>query len=91
MEKFVNGRELKVSEDYTQYYCYGLFDLTAPIRDFADAGDYAALLDGLGYYNFHSKLKASVYLIDYDKIVEDARKRNYAFFKSLGIDSFQMN
>ena len=90
-KKFVNGRELKVSEDYTQYYCYGLFDLTAPIRDFADAGDYAALPDGLGYYNFHSKLKASVYLIDYDKIVEDARKRNYAFFKSLGIDSFQMN
>ena len=90
-KKFVNGRELKVSEDYTQYYCYGLFDLTAPIRDFADAGDYAALPDGLGYYNFHSKLKASVYLIDYDKIVEDARKRNYAFFRSLGIDSFQMD
>lgn len=88
--KFVNGRELRVREDYTQFYCYGLFDMTDPIRRFASDSDYAMLPDGLGYYNFHKGAKASVYLIDYDKIVEDARKRNYAFFKSLGIDTFPM-
>ena len=89
VKRFANGRELHISPETTQFYCYGLFDMTQQVIDFADDNDYSKLPDGLGYYNYHSTLHASIYMFDYDKIVTDARKRNYAMFEKLGIPTFE--
>ncbi|MFA7231555.1 MAG: hypothetical protein WC071_09825, partial [Victivallaceae bacterium] len=78
------GRPLKVSET-TRFYCYGICDFTNKVEKFADDGDYVKLNGELGYFNYHRTHKASIYLINFDKIVIDAKKRHHAFFEKLGI------
>lgn len=78
------GRPLEVSET-TRFYCYGICDFSDKVKKFATNADYVKLNGELGYFYYHKTLGASIYLIDFDKIVTDAKKRHHAFFEKLGI------
>jgi hypothetical protein len=62
-------------------------DLTAKIRGIAENYDYTQTPDGLGYFAFNKKMNAYVEVISYDKLVEDAKKRNRILFDKLHIQN----
>ena len=82
------GRPLR-TDDSTRYYGYALCDFTAEIREWATNDDYQQLPGDLGYFKYNSNLHASIYIINYDRIVIDVKQRNYAFFEKLGIQTFE--
>ncbi len=79
-----NGRPVNVN-DSTRFYCYIICDLTKPVREFAENGNYAPLQGAYGYYSYNRNHNAHVEIIDFDKIVIDAKQRHKAFFEMLGI------
>lgn len=79
-----NGRELAIDLS-TKFYCYAICDLTGPVKEFAENGDYACLQGERGYYTYNRTLNSHVEIIAFDKIVFDAKQRHRAFFDKLGI------
>lgn len=79
-----NGRSIAVNES-TRFYCYIICDPTAPIREFAENGNYAALQGEYGFYTYNRNHNAHVEIIAFDKIVFDAKQRHKSFFEKLGI------
>lgn len=41
--------------------------------------------DGAGYFKFHTQLNCYIEILSYDKMLDDAKKRNRAFFEKLQI------
>lgn len=82
------GRPLR-TDDSTRYYGYALCDFTSDICEWATTDDYHLLPGDLGYFKYNSNLRASIYIINYDRIVTDVKQRNYAFFEKLGIPTFE--
>ena len=79
-----NGRPLVVN-DSTRYYAYCVCDITDKVKDAAEDNDFVKLPGNLGYFKYYANLKLSTYIINYDMIVTDARKRHKAFFEKLGV------
>lgn len=82
--KLQNGRPVTVDET-TRFYCYAICDLTPPVREFAENGNYAKLQGGYGFYTYNRNHNAHVEIVAFDKIVLDAKQRHKAFFDQLGI------
>lgn len=80
-----NGRKLVVNGN-TRYYCYALCDTADKVQQVADRGGYEELPANLGYFKYIPKLRMACYIINFDKIVLDAKQRHFAFFHKLGID-----
>ncbi len=78
------GRLLTVKPE-TPFYCYIICDLTAKVRQFAEEAALTSAPDHLGYFGFNHNRNAYIEVISYDKLVEDAKKRNRAFFDKLGL------
>lgn len=82
--KTADGRLFNIQEN-TPFYCYLIADLTPKLLSVMDEKDYQKMPDGIGYYIYHNKFKAYIEVISYDKMIEDARKRNYVLFDKLGL------
>jgi len=80
-----NGKHLIVNSR-TRYYCYAICDFTDKVRKAAERGDYEELPSNLGFFKYHSKYRMACYIINFDQIVTDAKKRHQAFFEKLGIN-----
>ena len=70
----------------TQFYLYAVCDITPNLRKVADDRDFVETPDGLGYYRYHDKKKAYIEILSYDKIIQDAMKRNKILFDKLGLN-----
>lgn len=81
----LNGRKILVN-DATRYYCYALCDFNDKVEKAVEYGGYQELPGKFGYFKYNSSLKLACYVIRYDQIVADAKKRNFAFFEKLGIN-----
>lgn len=79
-----NGRTVSVNER-TRFYCYIICDITSPIKEFAENGNYATLQGEYGYYTYNRNHNSHVEIVAFDKIVIDAKQRHKAFFEKLGI------
>lgn len=79
-----NGRPIKVGNN-TQFYLYAVCDLTPKMIKVAEDRDFIETPDKLGMYKYHEKKRAYIELISYDKLVNDAEKRNKVLFEKLGI------
>lgn len=65
-------------------YCYIIATLTPNlIKEVTDFFDFTPTPDRMGYFYYHSKQKAYIELISYRKTLNDAKKRNRAFFDKL--------
>ena len=79
-----NGRLIKVGAN-TKFYLYAVCDITGSLTDILDEDDFVETPDKLGYYRFNQKYNAYIEVLSYDKILNDAKKRNKVLFDKLGI------
>ena len=67
------------------FYAYILCSLTPKIRAIADNHDFVKTPDGEGYFKYHQSQGCYIEIVSYDKVLNDAKKRNRAFFELLQI------
>lgn len=79
-----NGRIIPVSQG-TAFYCYILCDIRDKLHEFAENQSWQKTPDGMGYFGFNSPLNAYVELISFDKLLQDALRRNLSLFRQLGL------
>jgi hypothetical protein len=79
-----SGRPLHVN-NMTRFYCYAICDINNTIKNFADGAGYHPIPGERGYYFYNSTYNAHIEIVDFDKIVSDARLRHKVFFEKLGI------
>ncbi len=87
--KSASGRLIR-AEASTRFYVYYICDISESIKSqITDFLDFVQLPGELGYYKYYNNLGVHANFIDYNKIVGDAKKRNFAFFKELGIENLK--
>ena len=62
-------------------YC----DITPNLKKIAELHDFIETPDKLGLYRYHEKKKSYIEILSYDKMINDAEKRNRILFDKLGI------
>jgi hypothetical protein len=80
--KTQTGRTVNVNAS-TPFYAYIICDLTDKIRYYAQNAAFKLTPDGLGYFGFNSNYNAYIEIISFDKMLQDAMKRNRILFKKL--------
>ena len=76
------GRPLTVRES-TPFYCYIVCDLTPRLHHLAKVHDLTTTPDGLGYFRFNARLNTYIEVIGFQKLIQDAKKRNRILFDKL--------
>ena len=66
-------------------YLYAVCDITTTLEQILDFHDFSQTPDKLGYYKYNDKMNAYIEILSYDKIINDAKKRNRILFDKLGI------
>jgi hypothetical protein len=82
------GRVIKVLPN-TPFFAYLICDLDSGTHAESIAEQYLdrKTPDGLGWYGYKPSHNAYFEIISFDKLVRDARQRNQAFFKTLGVNT----
>jgi len=84
--KFIrNGRPVSVANDHIPATVYAVCDLTDSLRTSMKDLDADVTPDNQGYYGFHRGYRVFYEVIDYNKLLRDAEKRNKIFFDKLNI------
>jgi hypothetical protein len=78
------GRTIQ-THSATRFYCYLICDITKPIKDHARYNRLMVAPDEMGYFGFHPDFNAYMEVIDYNKLVGDAKKRNRVLFERLDL------
>jgi len=81
--KSVNGRIIPNPSDLPGC-CYIICDLTDSIINCCKVMDLTVTDDHMGYFGFHKTYKAYIEVVSYDRLVDNAKKQNQAFFEKLG-------
>lgn len=80
------GRPISVSSKTVPAYCYVICDLTSSMNKvLLDIEGAEMTPDQQGYYGYHRRRHIYYEVIDYNKLLRDARKRNRVFFDRLNI------
>lgn len=79
------GRPIKLAHDKIPTYAYVVCDITPSLQDVLLARDAQGTPDGLSYYGYHKNFEIYFEVIDYTKLLTDARKRNRIFFDKLNL------
>lgn len=69
----------------TPFYAYILCSLTPRIQQIAANRDFTLMPDGQGYFQFHRNSGCYIEILSFDKVLNDAKKRNRSFFERLQI------
>jgi hypothetical protein len=77
------GRPVTVSSKTIPASAYCVCDLTKSFRQVLKDFDAFVTPDNQGYYGFHRGYGAYYEVIDYSKMLRDAKKRNHIFFEKL--------
>lgn len=80
----VTGREIKLANEDVPAYVYIVCDLTKEVQQEARRS-LQRTPDRLGYFGFIKEHNAYIEIISYEKLLNDARKRNRVLFEKLGI------
>lgn len=79
-----NGRIIMTGKN-TQFYLYAVCDITPKLKKIAEDYDFVETPDKRGRYKYHDKKRAYIEILSFDKIIDDASKRNRILFDKLGI------
>lgn len=80
-----DGRPIKISEN-TAFFLYLICDITPTLEKLLSReASIVKTPDGLGYFWFHQRKKAYIEVISYNKLLQDAKKRNQILFDKLNI------
>lgn len=80
-----DGRPIRLRAGDVPATLYVIADLNDALRKAAINANLRPTPDGEGYYGYHGVHNAYVEVLNYDKVVRDAIKRNHAFFHVLGL------
>jgi hypothetical protein len=78
------GRPIKVTSA-TQFYLYAVCDESPSLKKIALGRGLKQTPDKMGYYDYNVNYNAYMEILSYDKIKNDARKRNLPFFTELNV------
>jgi hypothetical protein len=79
------GRKMLVA-DNTPFYGYVVCDLTSKVESWLEREkDFKPMPDRLGWFQWIGNINLYVEVIDWDKVLKDAKMRNQIFFQKLGI------
>jgi hypothetical protein len=82
-----NGKVLKQIAASTRFVCYVIADFTESLKRVVRVSIASnPTADGEGYFGMSTAHNASIEVMPYTKILHDAKVRNEAFFKHLGLD-----
>ncbi|QRN41647.1 MAG: ATP-binding protein [Neisseriaceae bacterium] len=81
-EVSIDGRPIKM--DNLRFYAFLIADIT-PSLEYILKIDYKKMTDNGGYYRYIDNINTYIEVISYDKLLEDAKKRNDILFKKLGL------
>lgn len=77
-------RPIKVN-DKTKFFLYAICDVTGKLEKIINSYSFTPTPDLLGYYDFNKTYNAYFEILTYDKILQDAKKRNRVLFDKLGL------
>lgn len=80
--KTKDGRPFNIPPG-TPFYCYIVSDLTESLKQQAEFYSLRSTPDGSGYIGFNPNLGTYVEIISFDKLINDAKKRNRILFDKL--------
>lgn len=72
-------RPIRVS-DSTKYYLYAVCDVTSKMERFIEQFSFTQTPDKLGYFSYNKIYNASFEILSYDKILNDAKKKEPSSF-----------
>ena len=78
-------RPINITEN-TQFYLYALCDITPTLESVMDSMDFTRTPDRLGAYKYNNNLHAYIEVLSFNKVCNDAEKRNRVLFEKLGIN-----
>lgn len=78
------GRIIKIGKT-TKYYLYAICDVTSKLERILENNAFKPTPDNLGYYFYNDRNNSYFEILSYDKILNDAKKRNRVLFEKLGI------
>ena len=79
-----DGRPFRASET-TPFYCYIIADLTERLKEQAEHANLRLTPDGSGYFGYNESIGAYVEIMDFDKMIQDSKKRNRVLFEKLSL------
>ena len=83
--KTPEGRKMLVAEN-TPFYGYVVCDLTPKIEAWLEREkDFKPMPDRLGWFQWMGNINLYIEVINWDKVLKDAKMRNQIFFQKLGI------
>jgi hypothetical protein len=80
-----DGSRVDRPRDGTPFFCYVVVTITPKLRELALRRGYHVMPDGDGFFSFNENYKAYIEVVNYRKVLNDAVKRNKAFFDKLGL------
>ena len=79
----MNGRPIKTLNQQVPTYAYLICDITPNLKADVLSSDAQAMPDGLGFYGFNRNFGVYYEVLEYGKVLEDAKKRNRILFERL--------
>jgi hypothetical protein len=80
-----NGRPIAVANSNIPTTCYVVCDLTPKLKKILSERDATILPDGQGFYGYSRHYSAYFEVLDYGKVLRDARRRNGVLFDKLNL------
>jgi hypothetical protein len=80
-----NGRDFYIDKAKTKFYCYAVCDITDEIKSAIRSYDMRELKNNMGYYCYNDSHNAYVEILNFDKLIVDAKRRHKIFFEKLGL------
>jgi hypothetical protein len=79
------GRKISVATPQIPAFCHIISDITPTLKRVLKTVDAILTPDNQGYYGFHKTYAAYYEVIDYNKLLGDAEKRNRIFFDKINL------
>ncbi len=76
-----DGKTITVGD--VPFYAYIICSLTPKIRSILQGRDFTKMPDHEGYFSYHKNSGCYFEVLSFDKVLDDAKKRNRAFFEHL--------
>lgn len=80
-----HGRPIAVQNDHIPATCFIICDVTSKVREFLVSRDFTPMADGQGFYAYQRNFGIYCEVLDYNKILRDAKRRNRVFFERLNL------
>ena len=82
--KTAKGRRIAVSEG-TPFYGYLICDFTPKLKEMVEAAGMTKTSDGMGYFHYNPNVNMYIQVLSFDKMLQDAKKRNAILFEKLNL------